>query len=121
MNGNGIKDAGDTTVANSAVTDANGNYSMGLNAGKYIVCETQQAGWTQSYPANIACAGFGGWGITLTAGDNDTGNDFGNWQNGHEDRHEVPRPERQRRPRTRASPASAGWTITAYADATATA
>ena len=27
-------------------------YSLSLGPGKYIVCETQQAGWTQSYPAN---------------------------------------------------------------------
>ena len=116
VNGNGIKDAGDTTVANSAVTDANGNYSMGLDAGKYIVCETQQAGWTQSYPANVACAGFGGWGITLAAGDNDTGNDFGNWQKATKTGmkfHDL----NANGVKDAGEPGLAGWTITAYADA----
>ncbi len=116
VNGNGIKDAGDTTVANSAVTDANGNYSMALDAGKYIVCETQQAGWTQSYPANVACAGFGGWGITLNAGDNDTGNDFGNWQKATKTGmkfHDL----NANGAKDAGEPGLAGWTITAYVDA----
>ena len=44
------------------------------------MCEVQQAGWTQSYPATEACgAAAGGWGITLTSGQLDSGNDFGNW------------------------------------------
>ena len=116
VNGNGIKDAGDTTVANSAVTDANGNYSLGLNAGKYIVCETQQAGWTQSYPANVACAGFGGWGITLASGDIDTGNDFGNWQKATKTGmkfHDL----NANGVKDAGEPGLAGWTINAYADA----
>ncbi len=116
VDGNGIKDVGDTTVANSAVTDANGNYSMGLNAGKYIVCETQQDGWTQSYPANTACAGFGGWGITLNAGDNDTGNDFGNYRKATKTGmkfHDLDADG----VKDAGEPGLAGWTITAYADA----
>jgi uncharacterized membrane protein len=79
-NGNGSKDAGETTLAASAVTDANGEYELLLNPGKYVVCEVQQAGWTQSHPANNACGtGAGGWGISLKSGDVDSGNDFGNW------------------------------------------
>ncbi len=76
--GDGIKDAGETTVGASAVTDASGNYSMSLKPGKYVVCETQQATWTQSYPSGNICGNGGGWAINLAAGDVDSGNDFGN-------------------------------------------
>ncbi len=115
-NGNGIKDAGDNTIGGFAVTNALGNYSMSLIAGKYIVCETQQAGWTQSYPANVACAGFGGWGITLAPGDHDTGNDFGNWQKATKTGmkfHDLDADG----VKDAGEPGLAGWTITAYADA----
>ena len=93
--------------------------SVSLNPGRYIVRETQQAGWTQSFPANNVrrrerAAGR----ITLTSGQLDSGNDFGNCQqatktgmkfndlnaNGVKDQGE---------------PGLAGWTITAYVDANA--
>ena len=118
-NANGIRDAGENTVAATQVTGAGGTYSLSLNPGRYVVCETQQAGWTQSFPANNACGeGAGGWGINLASGELDSGNDFGNWQkatktgmkfndldmDGVKDQNE---------------PGLAGWTITAYVDANA--
>ncbi len=78
-NANGIRDAGENTVGASAVTGAGGTYSMSLNPGRYVVCETQQAGWTQSYPAGSICNPGGGWAINLTSGQLDSDNDFGNW------------------------------------------
>ncbi len=81
VNGNGTKDAADTTVAATTTTGSGGTYTLSLAPGKYIVCETQQANWTQSFPANTACgASAGGWGITLTSGQLDSNNDFGNYR-----------------------------------------
>src|ERR1044072_1657924 len=78
VNGNGTKDAADTVVATSGVTNASRVYSLSLVPGNYIVCEVQQATWTQSFPSGTACgAGAGGWGITLTTGQRDTGNHLG--------------------------------------------
>ena len=80
-NSNGVRDAGENTVAGSAVTGAGGTYSMSLTPGRYVVCEVQQAGWTQSFPSGTACgAGSAGYGITLTSGQLDSDNDFGNWR-----------------------------------------
>ena len=82
VNGNGTKDAADTTVAATTTTGSGGTYTLSLAPGKYIVCETQQGGWIQSFPANTACgASAGGWGITLTSGQLDNNNDFGNYRN----------------------------------------
>ena len=70
----------------TSTTDVNGAYSLTLNPGKYIVAEVKQANWFQSYPNNtIASAGSatlnpGGYAITLTAGQTDSDNDFGNYQ-----------------------------------------
>ena len=116
-NGNGIRDAGENTVAATTVTGAGGTYSLSLAPGKYIVCETQQAGWTQSYPANSACgAGLGGWGITLASGELDSGNDFGNWQKATKTGmkfHDLDADG----VKDAGEPGLPGWTITAYADA----
>ncbi len=116
-NSNGIRDAGENTVAATAVTGAGGTYSLSLAPGKYVVCETQQGGWTQSYPANSACgAGLGGWGITLASGDLDSGNDFGNWQKATKTGmkfHDL----NADGVKDAGEPGLPGWTITAYADA----
>src|SRR4029078_6181416 len=81
VNGNGTKDAGDTTVAATTTTNAPGVYSLSLVPGKYVVCETQQSGWVQSFPAGTACgAGAGGWAIPLTSHQRDSDNDFGNYR-----------------------------------------
>jgi hypothetical protein len=68
-------------------TDANGMYEfdMVMPGQTYLVCEELQSGWTQTYPAianGAPCpAGYGPYGyeITLQSGQEDTGNNFGNW------------------------------------------
>jgi hypothetical protein len=88
-------DAGDGTLSNAEATatpaatvptDANGDYSLSLNPGKYVVCEVAKDTWTQSEPSNSKCAanpdlGDGGYAITVTSGSRESGNDFGNFQN----------------------------------------
>jgi hypothetical protein len=69
-------------------TDAGtGAYSIGnLAPGAYIVCEVGQSDWVQTAPAGTdECTGSStlgpdGWAITLTSGQSDVGNDFGNFQ-----------------------------------------
>ncbi|MBI4497515.1 MAG: LPXTG cell wall anchor domain-containing protein, partial [Chloroflexi bacterium] len=75
-------------------TDASGAYAFRVPPGSYTVCETPQVGWTQSAPAAgagiVSCLGHSGGGggapvglgyrITLTSGQADSGNDFGNFQ-----------------------------------------
>ncbi|MBI5214349.1 MAG: VCBS repeat-containing protein [Ignavibacteriae bacterium] len=89
VNSNGTKDEGEnglqgwtiqlyTSIASGAVpiltsTDANGNYSFdSLSAGDYLLSEQQQAGWNQTFPPG------GSYSVTLNAGENLTGKDFGN-------------------------------------------
>ncbi len=88
--GNGVLSS--TEFAAGAVgtdtTDAGtGAYSIGsLAPGKYVVCEVQQADWVQTSPAGpdectgSSTLGQDGWAITLTSGQTDSGNDFGNFQ-----------------------------------------
>jgi uncharacterized repeat protein (TIGR01451 family) len=83
-NGNGTLDSGETTVAASAVTDSNGNYSLSLTPGTYVICEVLQSGWTESLPSNTKCSAVsglapGGYAVTVTATPS-TGKDFGNFQ-----------------------------------------
>ena len=101
-NGNGARDTGEpglagvqihlfgtdgrgNTVHVHATTDANGAYSFSVAPGSYTVCETVPTGYTQSFPtsgANCAAHGGGlGYAITLTSGQTDSDNDFGNFQN----------------------------------------
>jgi hypothetical protein len=68
-------------------TDATGAYKFeGLRPGTYTVCETVVAGWTQSSPSSgVDCSGHGGgfgYQVTLASGQNETGNDFGNFLGG---------------------------------------
>ena len=81
----------DAGPAASDTTDGAGLYSLtGLNPGDYIVVEVLQDGWTQSAPASTVAAGIDtstgpdisedGYAITLSSGETDTGNDFGNFQ-----------------------------------------
>ena len=101
--GDGVKDAGEPGLAGwkihlfgandsdhqVATTDAEGKYAFYVKPGSYTVCEEQQAGWTQSYPtAGADCSththggtsspGAKGYAITLTSGQDDKDNDFGN-------------------------------------------
>jgi hypothetical protein len=67
----------------STTTNASGFYTFTLEPGSYRVCEDTQAGWTQSYPTSgFTCPNNGttGYSITLQSGDNDTGNNFGNYE-----------------------------------------
>jgi hypothetical protein len=94
--GDGDLSAGDTLetsvdTANDGVID--GAYSFTLDPGKYIVCEESQGltgTWFQSYPAAGAdCSsdvnGDGvadvGYAIDLESQEDDSGNDFGNYEN----------------------------------------
>jgi hypothetical protein len=50
---------GEWTQVDTTKTDANGDYSFtGLEVGDYRVCETQQAGWTRTFPAKSDCQDF---------------------------------------------------------------
>lgn len=83
--GDGVLDAGDS-LASSAVTAGGGDYSFSLTPGDYFVCEVLQANWDQTAPSNTVCAADpftagladGGYAITLTSGQVDDDNDFGN-------------------------------------------
>ena len=58
----------------TTTTDANGKYTFTVDPGSYIVSEVLKADWFQSFPAG------GVYNITLKSGDNESGNDFGNYQ-----------------------------------------
>ena len=85
-NGNGTLDSGETTIADSDTTDADGAYSLTLNPGKYIIVEVPVTNWFQSYPTNDVVTDSGenveqgGYAITLESGDTETGKDFGNYR-----------------------------------------
>ncbi|HND55763.1 MAG TPA: SdrD B-like domain-containing protein, partial [Pirellulaceae bacterium] len=64
----------DNPVEPSAVTDANGDYTItDITPGSYFVREVAQGGWTVSYPA------AGNYNIAFVSRDTLTGRDFGNW------------------------------------------
>jgi uncharacterized repeat protein (TIGR01451 family) len=67
----GRLDPGDT----STVTDANGNYSLGVDLGTYAVREIPPARWICSFPAQ-GCSHR----LTFTSGTDFTGEDFGNYR-----------------------------------------
>jgi uncharacterized repeat protein (TIGR01451 family) len=77
-----------STLLASTTTAADGSYSFGgLAPGSYLVCEGVTTGWTQSFPSGTGCASAtgttvedAGYAITLTSGENEIGNDFGNWR-----------------------------------------
>jgi hypothetical protein len=104
-NGDGDRDAGEPGLAGVQIhlfgtdglgravhlhrtTSATGAYSFSVAPGNYTVCETVPAGYTQSFPTSgPSCSGHSGasgigYSITLTSGQVDSGNDFGNFQNG---------------------------------------
>ena len=67
-------DAAGTPVTLTTTTDADGNYCFNnLPAMTYTFSETQQSGWTQTYPAAP-----GTYSVTLTEGQSVTGKNFGN-------------------------------------------
>jgi PKD repeat protein len=89
LNGNGIRETTEPvlqgwTIALSngatSVTDVHGNYYFtGLPPGTYTVSETQQSGWSQTFPG-----GTGSHTVTLAAQQVVTGRDFGNTQQGRD-------------------------------------
>lgn len=73
-NDNNDQDSDLNNQVAQTVTDVNGNYSFGnLAPGTYAVCETAQAGWVQTYPANNGCHTL----VINVSGEVETGN-FGN-------------------------------------------
>src|SRR3712207_309023 len=84
-NGDGNLDTGEDLIATD-VTDANGVYSFSLTPGKYIIVEEDRAGWSQSEPTtdvvdtSTEAVAQNGYAITLTSGETESGNDFGNYQ-----------------------------------------
>jgi len=80
--------AGDI-LADSDVTDGNGDYTLTLDPGTYIVVEqvSDQTGWFESPDSgtssvNTYDADYGEYGyvVTITSGSSETGNDFANYQ-----------------------------------------
>ncbi|GEM_PF-4950491 len=69
-------------------TDSEGDYILRVPPGAYEICETIQRGWFQSYPTestanSTSCGdGYSGYKLTVIAGDNINGKDFGNYQQG---------------------------------------
>ncbi len=70
-NDNGRLDPSDI----STVTDANGNYSMGVDLGNYAVREAGQDRWICSFPS-VDCS----YRLAFTSGSNFSGQDFGNYR-----------------------------------------
>ncbi len=95
LNGNGIKDMGESGLANwtitltnetggmiTTMTDASGNYSFtNLSDGNYTVGEVIQPGWIQTAPA-VSATGSATYTVNISSGNNVTGKDFGNFQSG---------------------------------------
>ena len=78
-------DGSGNVVNLNATTDANGNYSFSVAPGIYTVTEVcpAGAGWRQSFPGpitSVATCGANGYAITLTSGQVDANNDFGNFR-----------------------------------------
>lgn len=79
-NSNGVLDSGEV----SAITDANGNYTLSFGPGTYQVCEVMQPGWSQTVPAvstGSTCYPLGSGSVTSGASYTDL--NFGN-MNEHE-------------------------------------
>src|SRR5215472_2032758 len=122
-NGNGLLDQGEYTAgaAATSVTDGSGNYSLNLNPGKYIVVEETKAGWFESSPSvdivtatntNLAQGGFA---ITLTAGQSEGGNNFGNFQQATKSGEKFD-DLNANGVKDAGEPGLSGWTILAFAD-----
>ena len=82
----GILQPGEETVAEIDSTDANGNYTLSLTPGSYVVCELERPFYQQTAPApadnecgdDTAGAAPGGHAVTIAAGQLLSGRDFGN-------------------------------------------
>ena len=72
-----------STTTRTASPGPLGSYEfLNLGPGTYIVCETLQSGWVQTYPTSgTACSGTTfGYTITASSGYNVTAKDFGNFK-----------------------------------------
>ena len=109
-NGDGILQAGETTIAASDDDRRRRRVLAELEPGKYVVCEVQQASWTQSLPARHRAARRRRRARRLRRSRSPRASRRGQrlrqLRKAHQDRHEVQRPERQRRQGRGASPAS---------------
>jgi hypothetical protein len=84
----GTLQSGETTVAGSTTTAADGTYSLTLTPGNYVICEVGQTNWVQTKPSNVRCknqsvppntyAAPGGYAVNVTPGSSTTAQDFGN-------------------------------------------
>jgi protocatechuate 3,4-dioxygenase beta subunit len=86
INGNGVKDIGETGLQNwkiyiagninsFALTDASGNYTMNnIPPGNYTISEEVSANWARSFPPT------GTYSETISSGQHLTNRDFGNYQ-----------------------------------------
>ena len=111
LNGNGVRDAGETGMAGVSIqlkapsgqtllaaTDANGAFSFtGLAAGTYVLSEIVPAGFAQTAPPSPGTIS-----VTVTAGRRPDGTSSSATRpprNRHRPRvrHQVPRPRRERR------------------------
>ena len=102
-NGDGVLQAGETTIADSDTTTATGAYELQLNPGNYVVCEVLQANWFQREPveANNRCAAIAGLGpdgyaLAMTSGAIPHRERLRQLPPGHQLRHQVRGRQRRR-------------------------
>ena len=123
-NGDGTLQAGETTDRRLRPPPApTARYALHLDPGKYVVCEVAQANWFQREPvaANNALrrdrrrSGRTATRSTLTSGASDTGNDFGNYQQGTKSGIKF-EDDNADGDKDAGEPGLAGWTIRAYVD-----
>jgi hypothetical protein len=91
VNANGVKNAGEPGLPNwsvqitgnmygpnSAVTDANGNWTIeNIGPGSHVISEVPQAGWTQTFPVSVSTYSFDATSANVLGADQ-TDKDFGN-------------------------------------------
>lgn len=127
--GDGILDpteAAADPVASETTRDPEGTYTIGLQAGDYVICEMLQTGWIQSFPnpgdgdcSNVDGAGAQGYFIDdLETTDHFVDKDFGNFEGAtisglKFDDQEDPKGTNAADPD---DPGLEGFTIEAYAD-----
>ena len=63
-NDNGDLDAGEDASGRTATTASDGTYKLALQDGDYLICEEDQAGWTQTVPVSgtADCSPVAGYG-----------------------------------------------------------
>ena len=111
-NGDGVLQAGETTIADSDTTTATGAYELQLNPGNYVVCEVLQANWFQREPveANNRCAAIAGLGqdgyaLAMTSGAVPHRERLRQLPSGHQVRDQVRGRQRRWQPGRRRGPA----------------